>query len=81
MAPIEGAETDTLSLTEPGFSALMDGRNSIEQEGHLFGLPEMPMPRNMHLRRRDDTMIGQLTRLIMRDGKLSKAQSVSSPHP
>lgn len=44
--------------------------------GHKFELPELPIPGKMHMKYRYEPVIQQLTRLLMRDGKLSKAQSV-----
>lgn len=44
--------------------------------GHKFKLPEMPMPRTEHLKKRYDPVVDQLTKTIMRHGKLSAAQKV-----
>lgn len=49
----------------------------VSVEGHKYGLPELPIPSDHNLKRRYDPIISQLTRLLMRDGKLSKAQRVS----
>lgn len=46
--------------------------------GHKYGLPELPIPSDMRAKHRYDPVVEQLTRLIMRDGKLSKAQRVST---
>ena len=48
----------------------------FENKGHIYALPTLPMPRNMHLKRRDDPLVEQFTRLIMTSGRLSRAQSV-----
>ncbi|KAF4595603.1 30S ribosomal protein S7 [Ophiocordyceps camponoti-floridani] len=45
-----------------------------EDPGHKFGLPEKPYPPNFHLKKRYHPVLNQLTKLIMRDGKLSLAQ-------
>ncbi|KAK4230126.1 ribosomal protein S7 domain-containing protein [Podospora fimiseda] len=45
-----------------------------EVEGHKFGLPELPLPSNKHKDHRYDDIVAQVTRLLMRDGKLGKAQ-------
>lgn len=45
-------------------------------KGHIFGLPSLPIPKNMHLKRREDPMVDQFTKLILQSGKLSQAQSV-----
>ena len=54
------------------------GRQSTDLggEGHVFGLPPLPLPRNTHLKRREDPMVEQVTKLILKSGKLSKAQRV-----
>lgn len=51
---------------------------SMGGQGHLFGLPEMPIARNLHLKRRDDPVVDQVTKLILQSGKLSKAQRVGA---
>lgn len=42
--------------------------------GHKFGIPELPLPPDANLKYRYDPLVHQFTRLIMRDGKLSRAQ-------
>jgi hypothetical protein len=44
--------------------------------GHKFPLPALPLPSKMHVKHRYDPILVQLTRLLMKDGKLSKAQRV-----
>ena len=44
--------------------------------GHKFALPEMPMPRTEHFKHRYDPVVDQLTKSLMRHGKLSAAQKV-----
>ena len=46
-------------------------------EGHKFGLPNIPIPRDMNMKRRYEPVLDQVTKLLMRDGKLAKAQRVS----
>jgi small subunit ribosomal protein S7 len=46
--------------------------------GHKFGLPDMPLPRTEHFRRRYEPVVEQLTKSLMRHGKLSVAQKVCS---
>jgi small subunit ribosomal protein S7 len=48
--------------------------------GHKFGLPDMPLPRTEHFRRRYDPVVEQLTKSLMRHGKLSAAQKVCLPY-
>jgi small subunit ribosomal protein S7 len=45
--------------------------------GNKFGIPQLPLPSKMHMKHRYDPVIAQITRLLMRDGKLGKAQRVS----
>lgn len=49
-------------------------------EGHKFPLPELPLPWYMQMKNRYHPVLAQVSRLLMRDGKLSKAQSVR-PRP
>jgi hypothetical protein len=45
--------------------------------GHKFPLPDMTKwNRTDHFKRRYDSVVDQLTKMLMRHGKLSKAQSV-----
>lgn len=50
----------------------------VEAEGHKFGLPDLPLQRDRNTKHRYDDVINQITKLMMRDGKLAKAQRVSS---
>ncbi|KAK0704171.1 ribosomal protein S7 domain-containing protein [Apiosordaria backusii] len=45
-----------------------------KEEGHKYGLPSLPLPSELHKDHRYDDVMGQITRLLMKDGKLSKAQ-------
>src|ERR1700730_1091850 len=47
-------------------------------QGHKFGLPSLPLPSNAHLKHRYDPVVEQVTKLLMRHGKLSIAQRVGS---
>jgi small subunit ribosomal protein S7 len=47
-------------------------------QGHKFGLPELPIPSNHNLKHRYDPVVSQVTNLLMKDGKKSVAQRVSS---
>ncbi|RDA93871.1 hypothetical protein CP533_4536 [Ophiocordyceps camponoti-saundersi (nom. inval.)] len=67
---------------EPGFESESESGSESgskpkpepEDPGHKFGLPEQPYPPNFHLKQRYHPVVDQLTRLLMRDGKLSVAQ-------
>ena len=54
------------------------GLNPLDpaSEGHKYGLPDLPLPSETTLKNRYDPVVVQVTKLIMRDGKLSKAQRV-----
>lgn len=43
-------------------------------EGHKFGLPELPIPKDANFKYRFDPIIIQVTNLLMKDGKKSVAQ-------
>ncbi|KAI8721907.1 Ribosomal-S7 domain-containing protein [Fusarium sp. LHS14.1] len=46
----------------------------VENPGHKFGLPQRPWPQGFNLKKRYHPVLEQITRLLMRDGKLSVAQ-------
>lgn len=48
-------------------------------EGSKFPLPELPLPWYMQMKNRYHPVLAQISRLLMKDGKLSKAQSVRFP--
>lgn len=53
----------------------------VQQQGHIFGLPELPLPSTSHIKHRYDPLVHQVTNLLMQDGKLSKAQRVRPSVP
>ena len=57
---------------------LADGQK-LPRPGHTFELPDLPLPEHSHLKSkyRTEEIVYQVTRLIMRDGKLAKAERVS----
>lgn len=59
------------------------GLDPFQFTGYKFEEPPMPEGKTdvaqYHMRHRYEEGISQLTRLLMRDGKLSKAQNVSLP--
>lgn len=60
------------------------GRNKAIREvtqGHKFGVPDLPIPSKSNLHFRYDTVVDQVTNLMMEHGKLSKAQRVGSSVP
>ena len=47
-----------------------------EGQDHIFGIPPIPIPSGFNLKRRYEPIVEQVTKLMMRDGKLSIAQRV-----
>lgn len=47
-----------------------------EDQGVKFGLPTLPLPPGSNLKKRYEPIVDQVTKLLMRDGKLSAAQRV-----
>lgn len=47
-----------------------------ESQGHIFGLPDLPIPARAHLKYRYEPVVQQITGLIMKSGKLGVAQRV-----
>lgn len=66
-----------LELTALGLNPFDKGLSGLK-----FGEPDIPMGKlhetKLHMKHRYEEGIIQLTKLLMRDGKLSKAQRVSS---
>lgn len=50
--------------------------SEAETLGHIFDLPDLPLPKDSHLKYRYDPIIKQVTGLLMQDGKLGVAQRV-----
>jgi small subunit ribosomal protein S7 len=80
----EGAEKDKpaerrLTENEIALNQLQQaayGLNPFDPEvhGHKFGVPALPIAPDMNHKRRYDTVVEQITKLLMKDGKLAKAQ-------
>jgi small subunit ribosomal protein S7 len=80
MTPKEQALT-RLELTALGLNPFDKGLSGLK-----FGEPDIPMGKlhetKLHMQHRYEEGILQFTKLLMRDGKLSKAQRVSGlPYP
>lgn len=56
----------------------VSNRGALTKLGHKFPLPEKPYPDGYNLKKRYHPVLEQITRLLMRDGKLSVAQRVST---
>lgn len=52
--------------------------SQIGSLGHKFGLPGLPIPSTDNMKHRYDPVVVQFTNLMMKDGKLSVAQTVRS---
>ena len=48
----------------------------MQSPGHIYDLPELPLPRTSHLKHRYEPVVEQFTNLLMQDGKKSVAQRV-----
>ncbi|KAG8423785.1 hypothetical protein J3458_000642 [Metarhizium acridum] len=59
--------------SEPAQLSIGQG-GDIQNPGHKFGLPRKPYPEGFNMKQRYHPVLEQLTRLLMRDGKLSVAQ-------
>lgn len=53
----------------------MAEKPSLEGQ-HKFGVPPMPIPRNDNIDHRYNEVVDQVTKMIMRHGKLAQAQKV-----
>jgi small subunit ribosomal protein S7 len=78
----EAPEAPVLSENEIALNQLQQaayGLNTFDPEvhGHKFGVPALPIAPDMNHKRRYDTVVEQVTKLLMRHGKLAKAQRVS----
>ncbi|KAL1895754.1 hypothetical protein Cpir12675_003087 [Ceratocystis pirilliformis] len=54
--------------------AKVDHKTGAVKPDHKFPLPELPLPPNSRLQERYHPVLHQFVRLLMRDGKLSRAQ-------
>lgn len=64
------------ALVAQAEQAELDSPDSTEMQnpGHKFGLPKRPWPEGFNLKKRYHPVLEQITRLLMKDGKLSVAQ-------
>ena len=69
-----------LQLHPDANAQLSTASEKVPRTGHIFELPTLPLPEHSHLKSkyRYDEVVHQITRLIMRDGKLAKAERVSA---
>lgn len=69
VAAAEQAELVEVEVEETG---------ELQNPGHKFGLPRRPWPEGINQKKRYHPVLEQITRLLMRDGKLSVAQRVGA---
>ncbi|RGP71155.1 hypothetical protein FSPOR_3488 [Fusarium sporotrichioides] len=64
------------ALVAQAEQAELDSPDSTEMRnpGHKFGLPRRPWPEGFNMKKRYHPVLEQITRLLMKDGKLSVAQ-------
>ena len=78
---IDGLEMTSASTSEVPLPPInfRDIKYEDGGQGHKFGIPQQ-IPRTDHLKRRYDPAVEQLTKTLMRNGKLSAAQRVCGSH-
>ncbi|KAF7552450.1 hypothetical protein G7Z17_g4324 [Cylindrodendrum hubeiense] len=74
--PVEEAEALVAAAEQADLVAEQAGEEpeGLEKPGHKFGLPRRPWPEGFNQKKRYHPVLEQITRLLMRDGKLSVAQ-------
>lgn len=74
-----GASTDNMIALQQVEAISRGGRaQDVKLDGHKFGIPELPLASNAHMKYRYEPLVKQVTNLLMKDGKLSRAQRVGS---
>lgn len=71
------AEEGSLEAAENSSEVTAADNGEVGNPGHKFGLPQRPWPEGFNMKKRYHPVLEQITRLLMRDGKLSVAQRVS----
>ncbi|CAM1501974.1 Fc.00g039580.m01.CDS01 [Cosmosporella sp. VM-42] len=72
--PPEEAEALMAAAEKAELVEDMEEDMEIHNPGHKFGLPKRPWPQGYNMKKRYHPVLEQITRLLMRDGKLSVAQ-------
>lgn len=81
--PPKGTRSYSTSTRRRAQTQAMTNPQSAEVQppGHIFGLPELPLPSTSNLKHRYDPVVEQVTNLMMKDGKKSVAQRVCPSVP
>ena len=74
--PLHAVDTSSAHEEDVAIAALSNSNDGLRNQGHIYGLPTLPLTKNMHLKHREDPLVDQVTKLIMQSGRLSRAQSV-----
>jgi hypothetical protein len=69
-------ENSLLAIALMEADAEVESAVNVENPGHKFGLPTLPIPSTSNIKHRYDPIVAQVTGLLMRHGKLSVAQRV-----
>ncbi|KAK3349927.1 ribosomal protein S7 domain-containing protein [Lasiosphaeria hispida] len=73
-AQVPAASENEIALSQLQMAAYGLDPFDSKVDGHKFGMPDLPLPRDLNHKHRYDPVVVQITKLLMRDGKLSKAQ-------
>jgi hypothetical protein len=68
-------ENDLLAMAQMEATAEVQSVD-VENPGHKFGLPTLPIPSTNNIKHRYDPIVAQVTGLLLRHGKLGVAQRV-----
>ena len=71
----------TYAIRKADIAAVQPQVLEMEPKGHIFPLPDLPLPSHANLKHRYDPIVKQVTGLIMRHGKLGVAQRVRPSVP
>jgi small subunit ribosomal protein S7 len=84
----KGSRSYSTMTTQTGSNGLDMGLVDVQAAttlpqtpGLKFEMPTLPLPKDGHVKHRYDPVVEQVTNLLMRHGKKSVAQSVSSTFP
>ena len=74
--PVEVTPENAAALSQLSEIAYGVKAADVSLEGHKYGLPTLPLPSELHHKYRYSEVVSHATKLLMKDGKLSKAQRV-----